>query len=84
MKLQLLKEGDYKATFLRTNDYTVLFSYGTPIAAIDAYNTQYYRLCEPRYLTHTTSKHLKQFLELFDFEYNRKVFLDAEFLDLEF
>ena len=84
MKLQVLKEGDYKATFLQMQDYTVLFSYGTPIAAIDTNNTKYYRLCEYRHLTHTTSKHLKQFLDLFGFEYDRKAFLDAEFLDLEF
>lgn len=84
MKLQVLKEGDYKATFLKTNDYKVLFSYGTPICAVDVYNTNYYRLCKYSDLTQTTSKHLKQFLDLFGFTYNRQEFMNAEFLDLEF
>lgn len=77
MKLEVLKAGDYKASFLRMGDYTVLFSYGKAIVAIDAYNTKYYRLCEFSDLTTTTSKHLKQFLEMFGFEYNRKEFLES-------
>lgn len=77
MKLEVLKAGDYKATFLRTKDYTVLFSYGKAIVAIDAYNTKYYRLCEFNDLTATTSRHLKQFLEMFGFKYNRKEFLES-------
>lgn len=77
MKLEVLKAGDYKASFLRMGDYTVLFSYGKAIVAIDAYNTKYYRLCEFSDLTTTTSRHLKQFLEMFGFEYNRKEFLES-------
>lgn len=81
MKLEVLKQGDYKATFLRAKNYTVLFSYGKAIVAIDSYNKKYYRLCEFGDLTNTTSKHLKQFLGLFGFEYNRKEFLESSKCD---
>lgn len=82
MKLQLLKEGDYKATIIRTRGYIILFSYCIPIAAIDSYNGGYDRLCDIKDLTHTTSKHLKQFLEMFGLKYDRKAFLETTSYDI--
>lgn len=77
MKFEVLKVGDYKATFLRTNDKIILFSFGKPIVAIDTISKEYFRLCSKSDLTNTTAKHLKLFFEMFGFQYNRNNFLDT-------
>jgi len=56
-KIEILKAN---CTLLYTDNYTILYSYNTPVACLDVKNKTYYRTNE--YYSVTTSKHINQWL----------------------
>jgi len=56
-KIEVLK---VNMTVLYTDNYTILYSYNTPVACLDVKNKTYYRTNE--YYSVTTSKHINQWL----------------------
>ena len=61
-KIQVLKTN---MTVLYTDDYTILYSYNTPVACYSIQSKKYYRTSE--FHSITTSKHINQWLNGKDF-----------------
>ena len=57
-KIEVLKAN---VTLLFTDDYTILYSYNTPVACMDVRTKKFYRTDE--FFSVTTSKHINQWLD---------------------
>ena len=68
-KIETLKAN---MTVLYTDDYTILYSYNTPVACMELETGKYYRTT----LNHsvTTSKHINQWLNGKPYEYKEQTF----------